>query len=414
MLHRPLKANGIAGFLKLVKEIRQQPGWFRRDPQWEPWFRGHEKAAWELKPQLYRTKPYPNLRLREVEDEIREEFIKRAPIMCEASPAGNEDRAEWEWYFMMQHHHAATRLLDWTDGALIALYFAVKHNRGDADAAVWVLDPYSLNNQSIGKEWVIPPSATGLDAKMGKKLKKWLPARFPDEYRALPRQAVAIEPTHLIRRMSSQHSCFTIHGSDPHALDNLEGMRRPCLFKIIIPRSAVREIEMELRCSGIDESTIFPDLDGLGRSINARWSMGKAWKEQKMPHQGVYARIRSSKIHGVGVFAIRDIPKKTKLFQEDEGELIWMTKGELNLNDLPDEIRLLYNQFCLIKDKGQEYGCPESFNLMTVAWYLNHSKTPNVGCDKDYAFYALRDIRKDEELTADYHTYNEFVNTRWV
>ncbi|PYJ84527.1 MAG: hypothetical protein DME22_12480 [Verrucomicrobia bacterium] len=112
----------------------------------------------------------------------------------------------------------------------------------------------------------------------------------------------------------------------------------------------------------------------------------KRKEPRTMPHEQVYARIGRSKIHGVGVFAIRDIPKGTKIFPDDDSELIW----------------------------GETYGPPNSFNLMTVAWYLNHSKTPNVGCDKDYTFFALRDIKKGEELTADYHTYNEFANPNWI
>jgi SET domain-containing protein len=81
---------------------------------------------------------------------------------------------------------------------------------------------------------------------------------------------------------------------------------------------------------------------------------------------------------------------------------------------MPRGIRQLYDQFCLIKDKGRTYGCPKSFNLMTVAWYLNHSDTPNVGCDKSYNFFSLRDIREGEELTADYRSYNEFSNATWI
>jgi len=133
-----------------------------------------------------------------------------------------------------------------------------------------------------------------------------------------------------------------------------------------------------------------------------------------MPHEGVYARLKPSNIHGVGVFAICDIPKGTYLFSEDESELIWTTKKALKLDEMPKEIRQLYDQFCLIKDKGVTYGCPRNFNLMTIAWYLNHSKTPNVGSDKDYTFYALRDIKKDEELTADYQGYNEFANAESI
>jgi SET domain-containing protein len=140
----------------------------------------------------------------------------------------------------------------------------------------------------------------------------------------------------------------------------------------------------------------------------------KGKQKNSMPHDGVYARIMPSKIHGVGVFAIRDIRKGTKIFQEDDSELIWMKRSVLKLDELPKGIRQLYDQFCLIKDKGETYGCPKSFNLMTVAWYLNHSITPNVGCDKDYTFFALRDIKNGEELTADCHSYNEFANARWV
>ena len=137
-------------------------------------------------------------------------------------------------------------------------------------------------------------------------------------------------------------------------------------------------------------------------------------KRNMMPHDGVYARIAPSKIHGVGVIAIRNIPKGTKIFPEDDSELIWKKRSALKLDKLPLEFKQLYNQFCLIKDKGETYGCPKSFNLMTVAWYLNHSKNPNVGCDEDYTFFALKDIEKGEELAADYHTYNEFVSGDWV
>jgi hypothetical protein len=150
---------------------------------------------------------------------------------------------------------------------------------------VWVLNPYALNHNkgAIGEEWVIPPSATGLERKYQRRLAEWLPTRFQKgKYRPLPQLAVAIEPTHLVRRMSSQHSCFTIHGSDPGALDKLQGEKHPYVFKIGIPKSAVKRIERELRRCGIDESTIFPDLDGLGRSINARWGIrDDGWPKKK-------------------------------------------------------------------------------------------------------------------------------------
>lgn len=125
-------------------------------------------------------------------------------------------------------------------------------------------------------------------------------------------------------------------------------------------------------------------------------------KTKQVPHYGVYVRLAPSRIHGVGVVAIRPIPKGTYIFYGDEDKLIWIDKASSRRQS--GEIRRLYRDFCVTR--GQQYGCPRNFNQLTPAWYLNHSKTPNVGADEAYCFYALRNIRKGEELTADYSTYN--------
>jgi len=168
----------------------------------------------------------------------------------------------------------ATRLLDWTEGALIALYFAVRHNAGDEDAAVWVLDPYELNKRVIGKDWIIPPSAIGVKQdEWVKKVERWLPTRFTSN--PLPPEPVAVDPTHVVRRISSQHTCFTIHGHDKLGLDRLQSERKGLLVKIVILSSGVHSIRKDLHTCGINEVTIFPDLDGLGRLINAKWEIGE-------------------------------------------------------------------------------------------------------------------------------------------
>ena len=126
--------------------------------------------------------------------------------------------------------------------------------------------------------------------------------------------------------------------------------------------------------------------------------------EKKLPHYKVYTRLKPSKIHGIGVFAITNIKKGTFIFYGDEdSEMIWIKKSKLK--KLPKEIERLHEDFCILKNGV--YGCPVNFNSMTVAWYLNSSKKPNVGCDKDYNFYALRNIKAGEELTVDYDTYSE-------
>jgi hypothetical protein len=235
--------------------------WFRQEPTWGPWFRGHSDATWRLSPKLYRVR-HPKRGVRIIEDEIRQEFIMRAPGLADTGSLNS-----WEWYFMMQHFGAPTRLLDWTEGALIALYFAVRDNQGDRDAAIWILDPWWLNKKVTGEREVIPPGAEiGISKKDSARYKPWLPDRYATS--RLRRLPVAVYPTHSARRISTQKSCFTIHGSDESALETVAAQHDARIIKVTIPRHEILTIKEQLTVAGIDEITIYPDLDGLGRYLN--------------------------------------------------------------------------------------------------------------------------------------------------
>ena len=126
-----------------------------------------------------------------------------------------------------------------------------------------------------------------------------------------------------------------------------------------------------------------------------------------LPHKKIYTRLAPSKIHGVGVIAIKSIKKGTNIFYGDEdSKMVWFEKKELK--NLPKEIKKLYEDFCVVVEKKKRilYGCPVNFNMMTVSWYLNHSDNPNVYCDEDYVFHALKNIKKGEELTVNYDSYS--------
>jgi hypothetical protein len=387
-----LTAESVSEFAGIVAKVRRE--WFDEEDHWGPWFRGQQRASWSLIPKLFREYgSAQRIRTDGLEDEICEEFATRAPVLSGAGALGGNP---WEWYFLMQHFGAPTRLLDWTGGALIALYFAVRDNPGFYNAAVWALDPFELNRRVTGRDYLVSPNQPEVNLRNMREVAPWLPQRFGRHAR-VPRQPIAVYPAQVVQRMSTQQSCFTVHGSDLSGLDRLQGLKEPLLVKIVIPSFRVREIKKELETSGIDEAVIFPDLDGLGRTVCARWK----FDSPAPPHMNVHTRLQPSNVHkgAVGVFAITKIAKGTRLFLGDNEEILWVK--EESFSRQPTHVRTLYEDFAV--RRGQRFGCPITFNRLTMAWYLNEpnrGQTPNVGrVDETQGFVALRDIRSGEELT---------------
>jgi hypothetical protein len=132
------------------------------------------------------------------------------------------------------------------------------------------------------------------------------------------------------------------------------------------------------------------------------------------PHEGVYTRIKPSAVvpsgqyksdpnAGVGVVAIKDIPKGALVFAPDDDMTIRVSADQIA--ELPPDLRKLYEDFGVL-DKGA-YICPVNFNKLTISWYLNCSENPNVEADEALRFLALRDIHVGEELFSRYSDYSE-------
>lgn len=126
-------------------------------------------------------------------------------------------------------------------------------------------------------------------------------------------------------------------------------------------------------------------------------------RRRRRPDHGVYARLAPSRLHGVGVFAVRAIPRSTYVFAPDDDALVSVRQQDIR--QLPRAIRRLYEDFCI--RRGRTLLCPVSFNSLRPAWYVNHSDSPNLAADDEYRFYSLRQIRAGEELTIDYSTYSD-------
>ena len=116
-----------------------------------------------------------------------------------------------------------------------------------------------------------------------------------------------------------------------------------------------------------------------------------------------YVMIKPSPLHGIGVFAIRDILKGTKnLFSQGVGEWIKLTIAEVEA--LPIHSKNLVENHCLFDEEN--YYVPDyGFKLVDLVIYLNHSDTPNLVSINDGDFFeAIVDIKAGEELLIDYGT----------
>jgi SET domain-containing protein len=105
--------------------------------------------------------------------------------------------------------------------------------------------------------------------------------------------------------------------------------------------------------------------------------------------------LQPSPIHGVGVFARKRIKK---------GSLLPLfAKDDLTVRNIASPIERHYAVHYTAKNriasKPLGWHCPKDFHRMSIGWYTNHSKRPNV---ETRTWKALRNINKGEEITIDY------------
>lgn len=111
--------------------------------------------------------------------------------------------------------------------------------------------------------------------------------------------------------------------------------------------------------------------------------------------------LKSSPVHGIGVFALQRIPKGSRnIFSKSIGE--WIKVPILEVEKLPEHSRSLIETYCLFDDEN--YFVPEyGFNMIDPVIYLNHSSTPNIVSINDgEEFEALTDILSGDELLINY------------
>lgn len=214
------------------------------------WYRGHSDKTWQLVPSVAR-KPSTLAAEFTLIKRFKQNalpFIKRRP----------DD--EWEWMFLLQHYGVPTRLLDWTESPLVALFFACEDEKEHGhDGAVWCLLPTDLNklaNVSLNHAMELP--FLGVE----KITDSYLPSAVAHERTSFlkPVAATAVRDS---ARMYAQLGTFTIIHRTPHAIEDLD--KKEHVWRWIVPKAKKKPILAELNKLAINRLTLFPELPSVAQ-----------------------------------------------------------------------------------------------------------------------------------------------------
>ena len=213
------------------------------------WYRGQSNEGWSLLPSLAREPSDLNR-----ESDLIAKFKQNASLLLPNVP-GND----WEWLTIMQHHRVPTRLLDWTESPLVALYFAVTSSN-EEDGALWVLEPTSLNRESkISPEYnnYIPNFEDHITSNYS-----------PSALRA--ETMTKLEPIAIIgprntQRMQAQLGVFTVIHREATPVENVGDGQH--VRKLLVPSQAKENLARELSLLSFNRFQLFPDLESLGELL---------------------------------------------------------------------------------------------------------------------------------------------------
>lgn len=205
-------------------------------------FRGIAKKEWALIPKVARDHSQD---WREVNSKLELEFSRRAKEYLKSNSKDEE-------IVISQHFGLPTRLLDWTETFIVALYFACKSDN-EYDGAI-----YCLNQNTV------------LDIEC-------ISDNTDNDYEPV----FLYYPRYVTSRIKSQAGCFTYHTnptkcfidyvSEYNQLAEANYRVKIALEKIVIKKELKTEILDYLDRLGVNEYTLFGDLDSLCKHLSWRY-----------------------------------------------------------------------------------------------------------------------------------------------
>ncbi len=242
--------------IKIINSISELLGHLQNDIgtyDEDIWFRGQGHFDWKLTPGVFRFSDKYS------ETTLLTRFKQSASLLIDTSP-----KDDFDWLFLMQHYGVPTRLLDWTESPLVALYFAISSEEYiDDDSALWMLKPIELNRL----------------ANIRTLEKNFIPS-FDDEYlenysiksvssnKRVELSPVATIATRNNSRIQAQLGVFTIHHLDKKPLEDFCGKSE--IIKYKIPKESKENLRKELDLLSINKFSLFPELSSIGEILKKK------------------------------------------------------------------------------------------------------------------------------------------------
>jgi hypothetical protein len=230
------KSTVVNTFQGFLAEIKSAEVYIKNNPEIEfTIFRG-QPVDENLFPRIGRSN-YNIIDRNVVEKKIFDEF-KRLYVPYAKISNFND----WDILALAQHHFLPTRLLDWTENPLIALWFAFNEFKMKSfNPVVWCF--------GFAKFHILEPN---------------------DSEFFNHKSTIVFKPRHITKRLVNQNGWFTSHwyGSESKkysALNNLEP-HWPYIYRITFSdysQEFSKDTLRQLNTFGINSYSIFPDLEGL-------------------------------------------------------------------------------------------------------------------------------------------------------
>jgi len=190
------------------------------------------------------------------------------------------------WLEIAQHFGVPTRLLDFTENPLVALYFACVDS-GDIDGSVWIVNEknYRMN---FYKE---PPVTKEKDSKLiissiiqneilnfNLKYDSNSDIKYPWIYKPYYREERMMHQASIFMLWGCKRNCFESFMKSENLMStdkSVNNEKKGILIPILIPHNYKKTILKQLEDLGISEKFIYPGLDGIGRYVKRKNSIKK-------------------------------------------------------------------------------------------------------------------------------------------